>query len=88
MCEFLIIPCSALKFKLCNARTWCIKKLIIPVRIEMASTAIEVKGYSEKEWQIIPKVGTKKKSSTLQGKNVESTIFLSMAFNNYVLLGL
>ena len=54
----LTYPILFWSLKYCNnARTWCIKKLIIPVRIEMASTAIEVKGYSEKEWQIIPKVG-------------------------------
>ena len=53
----LTYPILLWSLKSCNARTWCIRKLIIPVRFEMASTAIEVKGYSEKEWQIIQKVG-------------------------------
>ena len=36
----------------------------------MASTAIEVKGYSEKEWQIIPKVG-KQQLRTFRSLNRE-----------------
>ena len=67
----LTYPILSWNSKSCNARTWCIKKLIIPVRIEMASTAIEVKGYSEKEWQIIPKVG-KQQLHTFRSLRVQS----------------
>ena len=66
----LTYPILFWNLKSCNARTWCIRKLIIPVRIEMASTAIEVKGYSEKEWQIIPKVG-KQQLRTFRSLNRE-----------------
>ena len=73
----LTYPILFWNLKSCNARTGCIRKLIIPVRIEMASTAIEVKGYSEKEWQIIPKAGIQQRtfSSLIKSRNIENTIF-------------
>ena len=74
----LSYPIRSWNLRSCNARTLCIKKLIIPVRIEMASTAIEVKGYSEKEWQIIPKAGIQQLrtfSSLIKSRNIENTMF-------------